>query len=220
MKKKKYAIRKGEGVLTAGMGFLFFVAISVVLVLNMRWLYEYDMQKLNLAEMTGYSEEVMLKNYDVLIAYNNVQSGMRELEFPDFPMSEQGRIHFQEVKQIFVVIQYGAMVTGVLFVLLLIRQLRRRNYKCLRLTALITLTVPALIGILAALFWDKVFVLFHQIVFRNDFWLFDPDTDPIIWILPDQYFFHCALAIVLFLLAASAVCAAGAIILRKKESSS
>lgn len=220
MKKRKYVMPKGESVLTAGVGFLFFVAISVVLVLNMRWLYEYDMQKLNLAETTGYSEEVILKNYDVLIAYNNVRSKMDELEFLDFPMSEQGRIHFQEVKQIFVVIQYGAMVTGVLFVLLLIRQLRRRNYMCLRLTALITLTVPALIGILAALFWDKVFVLFHRIFFRNDFWLFDPDTDPIIWILPDQYFFHCALVIVLFLLAASAVCAAGANILRKKESSS
>jgi len=37
----------------------------------------------------------------------------------------------------------------------------------------------------------------HAIFFRNDYWLFNPATDPIIKILPDAYFLHCGILIIL-----------------------
>lgn len=61
--------------------------------------------------------------------------------------------------------------------------------------AFITLVLPVVLGAACFAAWDKVFVLFHEISFGNDLWLFDPAVDPVIKVLPDQFFLHEALAI-------------------------
>lgn len=58
----------------------------------------------------------------------------------------------------------------------------------------------------AAVNWDYVFVTFHQLVFNNDYWLFDSSTDPIIDILPDGYFMHCAIMIFALVFVGSFLC--------------
>ncbi len=50
--------------------------------------------------------------------------------------------------------------------------------------------------VMALLFFDKAFVLFHQVFFDNDDWMFDYRTDPIISFLPETFFFLCFLLIV------------------------
>ena len=66
--------------------------------------------------------------------------------------------------------------------------------------------------------WDKVFVWFHQLLFRNDYWIFSADSDPIILFLPDGYFMHCAVMIAgLFLLGGAACLAACALSGRRKS---
>lgn len=53
--------------------------------------------------------------------------------------------------------------------------------------------------ILMAVDFDGFFVIFHKILFRNNDWLFDPSLDPIIDVLPDEFFAQCfALFFVLF----------------------
>lgn len=69
-----------------------------------------------------------------------------------------------------------------------------------------TVALPAVLGILIALNWQTVFVLFHRIVFNNNYWIFDPATDPVITILPDAFFMHCALLILALVVLGSAVC--------------
>ncbi len=191
---------------TALAGFIFLLTLSIVLVLNLRVLYYHDIEALDLAQMTGYTGATIRRNYDTLIDYNLISKGMETLEFPDFPMSEHGRIHFEEVKQIFVAIQYGCIVSGVLFLILMAWRLKRRDYVWLKLTSVLTLVIPSGIGLLVVICWEKVFVVFHKLFFRNDYWLFDPATDPVINILPDEFFFHCAAVIVLFLIAGSLLC--------------
>lgn len=50
-----------------------------------------------------------------------------------------------------------------------------------------SLVPPVLLTLLAVNF-DRMFVLFHQIFFNNDDWLFNPATDPIILALPQEFF--------------------------------
>ena len=38
--------------------------------------------------------------------------------------------------------------------------------------------------------FDRFFILFHETFFNNDDWLFNPATDPIINVLPEQFFMH------------------------------
>ena len=80
--------------------FLCLVCVSVTVTLNFRPLYYLDMKLLHISDSSGYSNDVIRKNFDVLIRYNNIwHTGI--LNFPDFPMSESGRIHFEEVKKVF-----------------------------------------------------------------------------------------------------------------------
>jgi integral membrane protein (TIGR01906 family) len=143
---------------------------------------------------------VIRRNYDALIDYNLLTSGMDTLEFPDLPMSEQARIHFTEVKRIFVALQVMCVVSGLILIIGLYRKIRRRDYGCLKLTGIVTLVVPVVLGILAAVNWDAFFIRFHRIFFSNNYWIFNPVTDPIIDLLPDSYFLHCTMAILGLLL--------------------
>ena len=56
-----------------------------------------------------------------------------------------------------------------------------------------------------AIDFQRMFLLFHRVFFSNDYWIFDPDADEIINILPEQFFMHCALIVVGFWLLAAAV---------------
>lgn len=67
----------------------------------------------------------------------------------------------------------------------------------------------AIAGVLAALDFDRAFTVFHSIFFPGkDNWLFDPMTDPVILILPEEFFRSCAILI----LAAVLLCCAALII--------
>ena len=192
-----------SNLLTALVGFLFIVSLSVVLVLNLRSIYYFDVRYQNLEQKTGLSEEVIRENYDTLIDYNLITKRVKILEFPDFPMSEHGSTHFAEVKRIFVAVQYLCIISGILLLISIVKKLRRRDYGWLKLTSVITLAIPVILIVLALFNWNAFFIKFHQIFFRNNYWIFDPVTDPVINILPDEFFFHCAVVIFIFVILGS-----------------
>lgn len=186
---------------------LFLICLSVTLTVLFRPLYYWDMGHLSIPESSGVSEKACRENYDVLIDYN-LLGGPSELAFPDFIMSENGRIHFQEVKRIFLFCQAASMAGAVWFVWSIWRQLERsdRNFTWLRWTGRAALVLAALVGGLVAVSWDTAFVVMHKILFRNDLWLFNAATDPVITILPDTFFMHCGILILTLLMFFVAAC--------------
>lgn len=72
---------------------------------------------------------------------------------------------------------------------------KRKEFGFLKIAGILTVAVPAVLGIFIAANWDKAFVTFHHIFFNNDYWIFDPVKDPVITILPDTFFLHCAVMI-------------------------
>ncbi|MBC7960375.1 MAG: DUF1461 domain-containing protein, partial [Vallitaleaceae bacterium] len=44
--------------------------------------------------------------------------------------------------------------------------------------------------------FDKYFTLFHTTFFNNDLWLLDPDTDILINMVPEIFFFTTAMLVV------------------------
>ena len=186
-------------VLTALVLFLFIVSFSVTVTLNFRPLYYMDIELLEIEQRSGISEEEIRENYDVLIDYNSMFSDA-ELVFPTLAMSETGKIHFEEVKVIFVFFQRMALFTGLTGAALVFWHKRKKSYRFWKLTGIFTLVIPAVLGAVMAANWDKAFVIFHKIAFDNDYWIFDAKTDPVITILPDTFFLHCA-AMILGLIA-------------------
>ncbi len=182
---------------------VFLISISVVLTLNAGFLYEADIDNYALEASTGLSREEIRANYRTLIEYNNL-GGPETLEFPTLPMSESGRIHFEEVRRIFQAIEYAAIFCGIGAFLGILAAERKKLLEYRLWTGVITIALPALCGIYAAVAWDSLFVVFHQVVFHNDYWIFDAATDPVITILPDGYFLHCLVMIVCLALAGAA----------------
>lgn len=181
------------------------ISVSVVFTLAFRPLYYLDISALDISEQSGYSKEEIRENYDVLIDYN-MSFGEDKLEFPTLAMSEPGRIHFEEVRDIFNIFKYMAMAGVVLSIGGIVLCIRRKEYRYLKLTSILAVALPAVLGLLVALNWDWAFVTFHHIAFDNDYWIFDPLTDPVITILPDTFFMHCALMILGGVVLGSVVC--------------
>ena len=193
---------------------LLIISAAVVITLNFRPLYYWEMDRMDLDQVSGLSQEQIRRNYDVLIDYNNFW-GPDTLEFPDLPMSEGGRIHFEEVKRVFLFFEYMVPVTLVLAVAGVAWFRRRRQFRYLKYAALLTVLVPLAAGLAIAVNWDQAFVLFHEVVFRNDLWIFNASTDPVITILPDTFFLHCAVMILVLVVLGSTLC--GAIYGRKSR---
>lgn len=183
---------------------LFFISISLIIVLNSRALYYHNIDRFELEQYSGLDKDTIIENYDALMDYcSPFYTG--NLEFPSLRSSESGISHFAETKVIFVAFYYLAAITAVSLLIIILYKKKQHDTTYLKVSAATVIVLPTIIGIATALNFDKTFLLFHKIVFRNDDWLFDPTTDPIINLLPEEYFMYCAIAIVILVLIGSLV---------------
>lgn len=177
---------------------LFLISLSVKGVLSFRQLYYYDIDNLNIAQNYGMEKEEIIKNYDILIDYLQDKS-IAKLNMPSFKTSREGEIHFVEVKNIFM--QFNALmyVSGILSLLGILYEAKRKNFSFLKRSAAALIAMPILLSIPFAINFDKSFTIFHKIFFNNGYWEFDPVKDPIINVLPQEFFFHCAVLILVLI---------------------
>lgn len=180
------------------------ICFAVIVTVFFKQLYYFDIDYLNIAKYTGLSKDVIKENYDILIQYQSIFF-QGDLNMPDFVMSTTGRIHFEEVKRVFEVIQMTFAVTAVISGLMIYTNLKQKEYRFLQLTSIFSVGIPTIIGFFAALDFDKAFVIFHNIVFRNNYWIFDYTTDPVITILPESFFMHCFMMIIFIVIFISVV---------------
>ena len=66
----------------------------------------------------------------------------------------------------------------------------------------VTVVLLILFGLLAAVAFDALFLLFHQISFANDFWQLDPRKDYLVLLFPQNFWFDATLWFALRALAA------------------
>lgn len=184
---------------------LFIISFAVVFTLNFRPLYYFDINYLNISETSGYAVSEIKENYDALIDYNMI-FGPDTLEFPTLAMSDSGRIHFEEVKAIFVAVQILCAATLILSIAGILWQHHTKDRRYLKYTSILAIAIPACLGLLIGLNWNQFFVTFHHIFFNNDYWIFSPSTDPVITILPDTFFLHCAVMILCLVVIGSILC--------------
>jgi integral membrane protein TIGR01906 len=166
---------------------IFIITFAVIITMNSKWLYYININRYEIEDNVAIDKKAIKENYSKLIEYQSVfYDG--ELNLPGFTMSKEGRIHFEEVKVIFETVQYLSLITGVISLAGLFWYLKNKDYLVLKRISLITFFVPMTIGLLAVAFFNQAFVLFHNIMFNNEYWIFDPRYDPVIDILPQEFF--------------------------------
>ena len=194
MKKlSTYLINFSIGVLAL----LFFISLGLAIAIYFRPFYYMGMERIS-AE-TGYSVDMIKENYDALIDYCS-PFFQGSLQFPTLPSSASGISHFEEVKVIFNLFFVLLCTTPIFLFGLIWLQRKQNNDSYLLSTPIIMCILPMFVGIACAIDFNRIFVLFHEIVFRNDDWIFSRYEDPIILFLPERFFLQCALIIVITVL--------------------
>lgn len=178
---------------------LLFISVAVVITINFRPLYYMDINRLHIVADSGLSRAVITENYNALIDYSSpfFTGGLR---FPSLEASQSGLQHFAEVKNIFTSFYILGAITLILGIIIIVRKTRNRDYGYLLASSITAVVLPSLLGIYMAVDFDRAFYYFHKLFFKNDYWIFDPVTDPVITILPEDFFMHCAIMIIIIVL--------------------
>lgn len=177
--------------------FIFFLSLAIACVILFTPLYSWVAQRLSIAEGLGMSHAQLMENYYSLLRYLNLP-WLHDLSMPDFTSSASGILHFFEVKRLFI-FDYVILILSAFGSFHFFKHIRvnKRGY-ILKRPITIAAIAPVLLTFLLATNFDWLFTTFHQLLFNNDAWLFNPETDPIILALPEEFFMVCF--VVVFLL--------------------
>ena len=174
---------------------LFLLSLAILLTIYLAWLiYPQEISWLNLINRVHLQPQTIQHNFNVLMDYlTNPLS--QALEMSDFPSSASGIHHFAVVKGLFHLAQGVAIVTLPIFYLFW-KQIIQKGFLSLYRRGLFIMVslawVRGLVGVFSG--FEQFFTLFHQILFvGDDTWLFDPVKDPVILILPEDFFLHAFL---------------------------
>lgn len=197
MKSKRKTIFLG--ILFGFLSTLYFITFGLIIVLNWRGLYYNNTRVMQIAKSSGIRLRDITKNYNALMDYCSPRF-KGSLTFPSLIASPSGLSHFAEVKNIFNTFYFLFFISLILVLNSFFLMIKHKNYILLKISAITTAALPIILGLLCIIDFDSLFLLFHKIVFRNDDWLFDPETDPIILLLPSTYFMYCAIVILAVIL--------------------
>lgn len=180
---------------------LFILTGSIALPIILRPFYYAHIGPLALEQSTGLSREQIVRSYDEMMDFCTGRT--REFSTGILPWSESGRAHFEDVRGLFLLDLWSAVITGALLLgwQLSARKIPLRPYRFRNRGFTFWGSVGLgcgflLVGTLAATDFSRAFLVFHSLFFPGKTnWLFDPRTDAIINILPEIFFRNCAVLI-------------------------
>ena len=178
---------------------IFLLTAAIALPIYIRPFYYAHIEACDLVRVSGYSETEIREAYDEVLDYLTLPG--REFGTGVMPHSADGRDHFVDCKGLFDL--NASILVGSGAVLAVLAAMRKKwgsyrlgKHSACFWAAVLSVTAPIMIGCLAALDFDRAFVIFHQIFFPGKSnWLFDWRTDPIILALPQEFFRNCAILI-------------------------
>lgn len=214
---------KGAALLMILCTALFVLSVSIAMPILCRPFFYLQIGPLGLEAETGLAKEEIMQAYAEML--NFCMGLSKEFSTGVLPWSEQGHAHFVDVRRLFLLDFGVAGMSG--FVLLIDCFMRRRNslppHSLKGRSAGFwagcgLLIVFGLIAGLAALDFGRAFTIFHSIFFPGKTnWIFSPEKDAVITILPEAFFRNCAILIVLLMVASCLLLIGRDIYRRRKQ---
>ena len=162
------------------------LAVAILLTIYLAWLlYPMEISYFNLPDKVYLKAETIQYNFNILMNY--------------FRSSAAGLHHFQVVKYLFHLAQAIFLITLPVLIFFIKKVVKKGFLGLYRRAFLVISLLPLVFAGLAFMIgFNNFFTLFHQVLFAGDnTWMFDPAKDPVIWILPEEFFMH---AFILFAL--------------------
>lgn len=194
---------------------LFLIAASVTYAFNDAGLYNRGFQRYNVAVTTGITGPDLVQAGAEFRRYFNsrqeplsVRARIYGLEQELFNQREVH--HMADVKRrIWGVYAVGG-ITGIYLLSLTVAGLvwRPRRYAA-RLAryylrgGILTLILVMAIGLYSAVDFETLFIKFHQITFRNDLWMGNPNTDYLLMMFPQEFWFDSTVLVASIIIVSS-----------------
>lgn len=194
---------------------LFLILGAVRFTIGFKELYYFDIGYLGITSQIGLSEEEIKLNYDYIIDYNFSKEDS-EFNMPTIKSSPEGKIHFEEVRDIFRNVNNFFILCMIFSIIGLVINIKNKNFEFLKTTSMSIITIPLVLSLPLLIDFNKSFIIFHKLLFDNDYWIFDPNLDPVIKMLPEEFFFHAGIMILGLIILLSAISYGTYKILKKK----
>ena len=190
------------------LGTVVILTVPVFLVSgNVRWafneerLYAYGFDKYSIAESTGFRNEELLNISSQMMAYWASDEDLVDVTVRSQPLfNAREKTHLKDVKSLVLGFELAWWVSGSVILLCGILSMLKtpfanfdRFYRNLRTGSLLTIGLLITVGVIVLVAFRWVFILFHRISFRNDFWQLDPKTDYLVRLFPEGFWFDAAL---------------------------
>ncbi len=185
-------------------GFLLLIALFVT-VLDVisfdRSFYKTEYIKYNNAEIIGISEEDLENVTEVLLSYiegdrdnldveASISGEYREV------FNQKEKDHMVDVKVLYqtaISVRNGCFLGFIIVALIYYKKYKQNSlyYLCKGYLKAFgyTLSLFIVVGFFAFLDFNAFWTLFHQLVFTNDLWLLNPNTDILIMMVPLGFFY-------------------------------
>ena len=197
---------------------LLLITGSVRFVINLPALYSYGFDRYDIAEYTRIERaDLIAAGAQIRDYFNNDEENLIIRTYiggvlTESLYNEREIHHMRDVK---------ALVRGVYLVQMLVLMymgayiavgfwLRRAAFwetlgRDISRGGKLTLALVVVVGLLALVAFNRLFLLFHLISFSNDFWMLDPRRDYLIAMFPQGFFFDATMLIAFCTIAAAAV---------------
>lgn len=190
--------RATAGCIVAIAVLLFTTAFGLAVIHLSNFPYVADIDYLNICENAKLPRAEVLLNYNAVMEFLSPFTS-DEFALPTLEYSAQSSFHFYECKNLFKGIYSLGLVSAL--ILAFLYKKKAVSKLTLRVSGSVTLAIPVVIGVALLTNFDWVFTFFHSIFFAGETWMFDPNVDEIIRIMPSEFFMHCAIFIALFWIA-------------------
>ncbi|MBQ5658701.1 MAG: TIGR01906 family membrane protein [Peptococcaceae bacterium] len=180
--------------------FILMVTSAVAVPIYFRPFYFWHIKALNL-EQSGYSTTQIKEAYNEILDYLTLPGGT--FHAGDFPFTASGASHFADCKVLFTLNAVLLLLSAIFIITLLVLKKRNRlqtlhigSFHASFYAAISGLVLIVLVAVLASMDFYAAFVTFHSIFFPGkENWILNYRTDPIINVMPQDFFMHCAILI-------------------------
>ncbi|MFL2677255.1 MAG: TIGR01906 family membrane protein [Dehalococcoidia bacterium] len=175
-----------------------FISISGMLfsLLKFEYIYQYNLSIYPIEERTSLSIE-KIKNTNIQIK----DYFFSDEEFLDIEIFNDKEIHhMKDVKEIINNLFLFGKISSLVLALItyfIIYNYKLHFYLIFKYSSIIFIILILLFSLLSLISFNQIFILFHEIAFRNDLWLLNINEDYLLMMFPESFFRDSAIFLLL-----------------------
>ena len=175
-----------------------FISISGILfsLLKFEFIYQYNLSIYPIEERTSLPID-LIENTNIQIKeYFFSQEEFLNVEL----FNDKEILHMKDVKEIINNLFLFGKISSLILVLiafLVIYKFKVHLYSIFKYSSIIFIIIIFLFFLLSLISFNKIFMLFHEIAFRNDLWLLNINEDYLLMMFPESFFRDVAIFLLL-----------------------